>query len=207
MSAIHIVSEAQLNANRANAQHSTGPRTEEGKKISSLNGWKHGLTGQTLVMTAEEHAAFEQFSASIIATFAPANALEIDLAQSIAMDRWRLNRIKAIEQNIFAMSETEDEETFLAHSKQLNLLSLYESRITRGVERTIKQLKQLQAEHLSKRDAQLNDAALLYQLQEMKDLPFDVEADGFGFSIREIRHAVRMKQAAFSLRQVQKRAA
>jgi hypothetical protein len=35
--------EAQINANRENAQKSTGPRTAEGKAASSRNGLKHGL--------------------------------------------------------------------------------------------------------------------------------------------------------------------
>ena len=35
-------SEAQLRANRLNAQKSTGPRTEEGKQRASLNATRHG---------------------------------------------------------------------------------------------------------------------------------------------------------------------
>lgn len=38
------LSPAELAQRRAAAQHSTGPRTEEGKAASSRNGWKHGLT-------------------------------------------------------------------------------------------------------------------------------------------------------------------
>ena len=36
--------------NRANAQRSTGPKTEEGKQRSSLNALRHGLTGQTIIL-------------------------------------------------------------------------------------------------------------------------------------------------------------
>ena len=36
-------SQAQIAANRANAQLSTGPRTEEGKAASSRNAYRHGL--------------------------------------------------------------------------------------------------------------------------------------------------------------------
>ena len=42
------VSEAKLNANRANAQHSTGPKTLEGKLASSQNPSSHGAFCQNL---------------------------------------------------------------------------------------------------------------------------------------------------------------
>jgi hypothetical protein len=45
LSTAHSLSEAQLAANRANAQLSTGPRTEIGKRLSSVNAVKTGLTG------------------------------------------------------------------------------------------------------------------------------------------------------------------
>ena len=45
------MTEAQLTANRENAQHSTGPRTIEGKKRASRNAFRHGLTGQIVIHT------------------------------------------------------------------------------------------------------------------------------------------------------------
>ena len=45
--------------NRENAQHSTGPKTEAGKKQSSLNALRHGLTGQIVVMPTEDLAAYQ----------------------------------------------------------------------------------------------------------------------------------------------------
>src|SRR5579862_2602335 len=46
MPEVTVVSEAKLAANRANAQLSTGPRTEAGRQRSALNGMKHRLTGR-----------------------------------------------------------------------------------------------------------------------------------------------------------------
>src|SRR6266481_2901055 len=45
---------ALIARNRANASHSTGPKTEAGKKRSSLNAYRHGLTGQTIILPAED---------------------------------------------------------------------------------------------------------------------------------------------------------
>ena len=44
------VSAAKLEANRRNAQKSTGPRTEAGKECSKLNAVTHGLRAETLVL-------------------------------------------------------------------------------------------------------------------------------------------------------------
>ena len=77
---------------RSNAQLSTGPKTPEGKKRSSLNAFRHGLTGQIVIHTPEDRAAFQQHCDAIREALAPVGALETDLAQAIAEDRWRLNR-------------------------------------------------------------------------------------------------------------------
>ena len=79
-------------ANCANAQLSTGPRTDEGKKRSSLNAFRHGPTGQIVIHTPENQAAFQKHCDAIRESLAPVSALETTLVQSIAEDYWRLNR-------------------------------------------------------------------------------------------------------------------
>lgn len=51
------VTKPMLEANRRNAQLSTGPRTEAGKAASSRNAWKHGLTSQAAKMALGNGAA------------------------------------------------------------------------------------------------------------------------------------------------------
>src|SRR5580698_9604622 len=77
-------STAQFEANFANAQKSTGPRTEKGKHRTRLNAYRHGLTGQINLLTADEHEAFDQHCAGIRESLQPVGALELELAQSIA---------------------------------------------------------------------------------------------------------------------------
>jgi hypothetical protein len=67
-SALNVV---QIEANRRNAQQSTGPRTEAGKKTSSLNAPRHGLTSRVVVLPTEDFAAYKAFSEEFLLDLAP----------------------------------------------------------------------------------------------------------------------------------------
>src|SRR5271154_2515980 len=85
----------------------TGPRTPEGKRRSSLNATRHCLTGQIVIFTQEESVAFDKHCAALRNSLAPIGDQETELAQSIAEDRWRLNRARALENSIFAQGYQE----------------------------------------------------------------------------------------------------
>jgi hypothetical protein len=74
------ISSAQLAANRANAQLSTGPRTAAGLAKSSLNALKCGLTGRTVLLPTEDVAEYEQHMSRYYAEFSPVSQRETDLA-------------------------------------------------------------------------------------------------------------------------------
>ena len=194
-----MTSEKQHAANIRNAQHSTGPKTEEGKRNSSLNARRHNLTGQVTAMTDEDRVAHDAFSAAMIASMAPQGALETQLAQRVATDSWRLNRSSAIEDNLFAIgfSDHSSEITaehpqvhaafvaarvFTVESKHLELLTLYEQRINRSLQKNLSLLQSLQATRKEERRHEIRDAQKLLQLSEMKGLPYDPTKDGFVFS-------------------------
>lgn len=202
-----MLTEKQLAANRRNAQLSTGPRTDEGKRCSSQNACRHNLTGQITAMTDEDRAAHDQFCAALIRDMAPAGALENQLAQRIATDSWRLNRISAIEDNLFALGhaahsdeiETEHPEvhaaltaakTFKNEAKQLQLLTLYEQRINRTLQKNLAMLQQLQATRKAERKAEMEQAKKLHQLSQVKGQQYNPNSDGFVFSNEEIRAAI-----------------
>src|SRR5271169_6738399 len=103
-----MISEKQLAANRGNALLSHGPTSEAGKNRSRLNALRHGLTGQVTTMTDEDRAAHDQFSSALMKDLAPEGAMETQLAQRIATDSWRLNRISAIEDNLFALGQLQN---------------------------------------------------------------------------------------------------
>jgi hypothetical protein len=199
----NTVSDAQLAANRANAAQSTGPKSPEGKSRSRLNGLRHGLTGQTVVMPHEDRKAYERHTARIFESLKPENDLEWDLAQSIADDKWRLNRARAIEENIFAIGANDcpieypdadaraeaaltQSETFLRFAKELQLLTLYETRINRNLKSNTAELNRLQTQRRADEARALEEATLLAELAESKGETYDPKADGFAFSTAEL---------------------
>jgi len=97
-----MATEKQIAANRSNARRSTGPRTPEGRAVSCLNAYKHGLTGHLDVMTGEQKQARDAFIAEIADDLKPVGPFERQLAYSIAETRWRLSRVAVIENNLFA---------------------------------------------------------------------------------------------------------
>jgi hypothetical protein len=89
--------ESQIDANRRNAQKSTGPRTPEGKSISSANALKHGLASGFRVLQAENQEEFDKLIAKYRRDFAPANSYEESLVEEMAQSRWRLARARRLE--------------------------------------------------------------------------------------------------------------
>jgi hypothetical protein len=216
------VSEKQLEANRRNAQRSTGPGTAEGKARSSRNNLRHGLTGQITVLPEEDRDAHDAFCNRLIAGFQPKTPIEDQLAHSIAEDSWRLNRVAAIENNIFALGRhayrpkgplcaskkshhnemrnaLDDAQSFLDHARELNLLSLYEQRIQRNMQRNLNQLRAMQKERESERRQRMEEAKLLAQQSLANGVAFNRAENGFEFSNAEINSAIdrdnRLKSA------------
>jgi hypothetical protein len=195
-----MVTEKQLEANRRNAEKSTGPRTTEGKSNSSRNNLRHGLTGHISLLPTEDREAHDAFCHELIDSFTPETPMEQQLAQCIAEDSWRLNRARAIENNMFALGHNHgrreaqialaDAETFLTQAASFNLLSIYEQRINRNLQRNMKLLQELQAERKAQRHQALEEAKLLAQLNLMNGLPYEPEQNGFVFSHIEINRAI-----------------
>ena len=92
----------QAKANRRNAQKSTGPRTDDGKKASRMNALKHGLSAKQIVIPGENPEEFEILRQCLMDDYAPQTTLEEQLVDLIAGDIWRLKRIAIFEPTILA---------------------------------------------------------------------------------------------------------
>ncbi|MBV8732299.1 MAG: hypothetical protein JO336_21020, partial [Acidobacteriia bacterium] len=99
---METISAAQLAANQANAALSTGPRTERGKRRSSLKAVRNGLTGQFFVLPSEDRQCYENFIKPMIDSYYPVGPQEQNLAFTIANERWRLQRLYTLENTMFA---------------------------------------------------------------------------------------------------------
>ena len=88
-----MASNKQLEANRANAKKSTGPRSQQGKARSRLNSRKHGLTAKTLIIVGEYADDFDQLRAELMDEHDPQSALECELVERLAGILWRLRRV------------------------------------------------------------------------------------------------------------------
>ena len=205
------MTDKQHAANIANAQLSTGPTTPEGKRRSSLNAYRSGLHGQIICATTEELAVFQKHCHDIQAELDPAGPTETFLAISIAEDMWRLQRARALENGIFADgfrrridqidaghpevdAALAQSQTWAEQAHNLQLLTVYEGRIRRGMEKNTAQLKALQTERKAAREKALGQAALFVEHAESKEETYEPGDDftpasdwgGFVFSSAEI---------------------
>jgi hypothetical protein len=129
----------------ANNQTATGPRTDAGKAVSSMNSLKHGLTARTVVLRGENQADFDRLHEQLLAEHAPAGTLETELVAEIAACLWRLQRARRYESTVL---ETSSFELFVSHTqaKGFETLLRYMGAIERQLNRAIVRLRESQAE-------------------------------------------------------------
>jgi len=89
--------QAQIAANRRNAQSSTGPRTTHGKALASKNSLKHGLSANRDVITTESQEEFDRHRDALLAELDPQAPMESILADRIVSLSWRLKRADLIQ--------------------------------------------------------------------------------------------------------------
>jgi len=159
-------SDLKTKSARANGAKSRGPATPEGRAKSSRNSLRHGLSAKTVVLPAESREQFQLLLNAHIQQFQPANPVEADLVEAMAIARWRLRRIWAIETSLLAhelerrAEDMDDEFTEMSaedrlawvfqrvadNSQSLSLLARYEGNLNRAFDRAFKQLTLLKSQ-------------------------------------------------------------
>jgi len=87
-------SEAKIEANRKNAQKSTGPKTEAGKAVSRFNAVKHGACAKTTVLPTEDAEAYEERRRRWHEDFRPRGIIEAELLDLAVESLWRFYRAR-----------------------------------------------------------------------------------------------------------------
>ncbi len=131
-------SQIQLEANRANAQLSTGPRTEEGKARASLNSRKHGLSAAHLVVTDADREAFDSMQASLLETIAPQGELELTLFDTLLHANWNIRRCRIVWAGLV--------EDLDQNEARLRQVDRYTRRHDSNFNRALKELRALQTD-------------------------------------------------------------
>ena len=173
--------EARSRANRQNARLSTGPRTDSGKQRSSLNALRHGLTAASAVLPSEDQAACDAHRRGFFGEYQPATPTETQLTQELADTAWRLNRIPALEAELFSQNPTPQSLISL-----LATLGLHYQRLSRQFQKVVDTLREIQSERRREQERHLKRAAALLELHKHKGIPYDPVQDGFVFSQEEI---------------------
>jgi len=88
---------AQINANRINAQNSTGPRSLEGKQTAAANSTSHGLSSTFRVLPHENQHDFQAVLDQFRDEFTPEGEHQLFLVGQMAQSRWRLARVQRLE--------------------------------------------------------------------------------------------------------------
>ena len=91
---------AQIDANRANAQHSTGPSSVEGKSVSRFNALKHGIDAASLVIPGEDPADYEALAANYHRDFRPESPSELFHVEAMLRADWQKRRLLLVEADL-----------------------------------------------------------------------------------------------------------
>ena len=152
-----MISQKKLDANRRNAQHSTGPTSDEGKAVASRNALKHGMYASNPLLPTEDAAEFEAFRNGLIQELRPRGPMEALLVDRIICNGWRIRRIGEIENWVITRKQESEHRDranqspaeimaaeFMYHSHAFEEVSLHEQRLQRNMHAALRQLMQLQ---------------------------------------------------------------
>ncbi len=137
-----MASRKQIQANRLNAQKSTGPQSPEGKQRVAQNRTKHGLAGEHVVLPGEDQSAFDDLLATLHSNWDPHSETEAFLVDTMAFNQWRLIRIGRMEHaSLFRKHQSQGA---LSLTMEVEDLSRYEGRASRAYYRAANMLMKLQ---------------------------------------------------------------
>jgi hypothetical protein len=128
---------------------------------------RHGLTSKQIVLEGEDAAHYDELRSGMLATYAPANAIEIVLVEEVAAASWRLTRARRHETLILQKMAGDNVDSdiafavaFMEKPKEVARLTRYITTIERAFYRAMSKLEQVQkVRFAAERKAELEAAA------------------------------------------------
>ena len=171
-----------------------GPKTPEGRRRSSLNAVKTMITSKIHLCSPEEQPAYDAHMAAYKEAYAPVGILETELVVEIAKGRWRCKRASSVEDSVYAQGHIDhagemesghpavdsclaEGKVWKEHSHSLMLISLYETRLRRAVEKDIAALEAMQARRKEAYARAQDEAIRLAQLAASEGEEYDPGED------------------------------
>jgi len=178
----------QIEANRRNAQRSTGPRTPEGRAAVRLNGVQHGLSAKTIALRGESAEDFQALLDSLEAEFQPSTPMQEAVVQDIAVSTWRLRRhhhvegayqhmrledLRPIQEEYRPGLDDHGKLAYMVNSQEtaqtMGNLARYESHIRRSLEKSLQILDRLKAQELRRPEARPDRAGAEHLLRSFEN--------------------------------------
>jgi hypothetical protein len=167
-----------------------GPKTAEGRRRSSLNACKSLITSKIHLCSPEEQPAYDAHMAAYKEAYAPVGILETELVVEIAKGKWRCKRASSVEHSIFSQGHLDyandmesghpavdsclaEGKVWKEHSHSLMLISLYETRLRRSVEKDIAALHAMQEKRKASYARAQDEAIRLMQLAASQGEDYD----------------------------------
>src|SRR5690348_2034818 len=135
--------QAQIAANQANAQLSTGAKTEAGKAAAARNNFRHGLTtsSEFWVLPSESQTQFLKLLAEFQQEHQPETPTEEALVQAMAEHHWLRHRAMRLEESCFDYTTAQ-----IIDERKLALYLRYQTTHERAFHKALNDLLKLRAE-------------------------------------------------------------
>jgi hypothetical protein len=180
----------QIEANRLNAQRSTGPRSEAGQAASSQNSRRHGCYSSQVVIEGQDQEQFDQLLDEFMDELQPQTLRERNLVEMMAVEWWHLGQCEFMRRSFFSNQRkmvvdyhanwaeaSEAERTNLVgeniafyHLKDMNRISELKNRVFRSYHRASREFDRFRDERL-RREAEAEAAEKAAVEAEPQPLP------------------------------------
>ena len=136
-----ILSDKQQEANRQNAQHSTGPKSPEGKNAIRFNALTYGLRTRATVLPDENAADYSRLWDEMEADWQPQNRTERCYLETMVTSQWLLARVGDSEKKVYMFIEFGEKQF-----KMLAQVAKQRAQLERSFRTAVEDMKQAQKE-------------------------------------------------------------